>query len=168
MNLARCFELMVLKGNSFSRDIFLSLTNQLLHLALLNWTADNWLQLGWFPRCITSGRTQEKTPPSTILLLLSWRLPSIRLNIISTETYLRSHCLETSVCLSAYCVATAVLVHFEISAQQRVCTPKCDLINIEIIDIWATIFFYQNLATRNRIEQLHTSVLYEVSGFSKM
>jgi hypothetical protein len=32
--------------------------------------------------------------------------------------------LETGVYLSAYCIATAVLVHFEIFAQQRVYTPK--------------------------------------------
>jgi hypothetical protein len=30
-------------------------------------TADNWLQLDWCPRYITSGWTQQKTPPPTIL-----------------------------------------------------------------------------------------------------
>jgi hypothetical protein len=34
-------------------------------------------------------------------------------------------CLETGVCLSAYCIATAVfVVRFEVSAQQLVYTPQ--------------------------------------------
>jgi hypothetical protein len=49
-----------------------SLTNQLLHVTSLNWTADNWLQLSWWPSYTTSGWTQQKTPPLTIILLLSW------------------------------------------------------------------------------------------------
>jgi hypothetical protein len=35
--------------------------------------------------------------------------------------------LETGVCLSAYRTATAVIVRFEVSAQQRVYTPQYDL-----------------------------------------
>jgi hypothetical protein len=32
--------------------------------------------------------------------------------------------LETAVCLSAYCIATALLVRFEVSTQQRVYMPQ--------------------------------------------
>jgi hypothetical protein len=35
-------------------------------------------------------------------------------------------CIEMGVCLSAHCIETAVLVRFEVSAQQRVYTPKYD------------------------------------------
>jgi hypothetical protein len=39
-------------------------------------------------------------------------------------------CLETGVCLSAYCIATAVLVvHLEVSTQQRIYTPQYDETN---------------------------------------
>jgi hypothetical protein len=50
----------------------LSPTYQLLHVTSLNWTPDNWLQLGWCPWYITLGRTQQETPPPTILLFLPW------------------------------------------------------------------------------------------------
>jgi hypothetical protein len=40
-------------------------------------------------------------------------------------------CLEKDVCLSAYCIATAVLVRFEVSAQQRVYKPQYDGIKKE-------------------------------------
>jgi hypothetical protein len=62
-----------------------SLTNQLLHVTSLNWTADNWLKLGWCPSYITSGQIHQKTAPPTILPLLSWKLPSDRLEIVSTR-----------------------------------------------------------------------------------
>jgi hypothetical protein len=65
-----------------------SLTNQILHVTSLNWTADNWLQIGWCSRYIISGRTQQKTPPPTILLFLSWRFPNDRLDIVSARTCL--------------------------------------------------------------------------------
>jgi hypothetical protein len=32
--------------------------------------------------------------------------------------------IETGVCFSAYCIATAEPVHFQVSALQRVCTPQ--------------------------------------------
>jgi hypothetical protein len=66
----------------------LSLTKQLCHITLLNWTADNQQQLGWYPYYITLGQTQQKTPTPTILLL-SWRLPSDRLDIILRECVYR-------------------------------------------------------------------------------
>jgi hypothetical protein len=50
--------------------------------------------------------------------------PTISLDIVSAITCLQSRCLETGVCFSAYCIATAVLVRFEVSAQQRVYTPQ--------------------------------------------
>jgi hypothetical protein len=53
-------------------------------------TSACWLQLSWCPSYITPGRTQQKTPPSTILLCWHGRLPSDRLDIISAET-----CLST-------------------------------------------------------------------------
>jgi hypothetical protein len=48
------------------------------------------MQLGWCPRYITSERTQQKTRSPAILLLLSWRLPSDRLDIVSAITCLRT------------------------------------------------------------------------------
>jgi hypothetical protein len=66
----------------------LSLANQMLHVTSLNWMADNSQQLGWCPSYITSGRTQQKIPSPTVLLLLSWRLPSNRLDIVSARTCL--------------------------------------------------------------------------------
>jgi hypothetical protein len=39
-------------------------------------------------------------------------------------TCLPSRCLETAVCLFAYFIETAVLVCFEVSAEQRVYTPQ--------------------------------------------
>jgi hypothetical protein len=68
-------------------------------------------QLAWGPRYIASGRTQQNTSVSTVPLLFWACLPI--------------HCLETAVCWIAYCITTAVLVVcFEVSAQQRVYTPK--------------------------------------------
>jgi hypothetical protein len=49
------------------------------------------------------------------------QLPSDSPGIVDVFT---ERCLETGVCLSAYCIATAVLVvRFEVSAQQRVHMP---------------------------------------------
>jgi hypothetical protein len=49
------------------------------------------------------------------------QLPSDSLGIVDVFT---SRYLETGVCLTAYCIVTAVLVHFEVSVQQRVYTPQ--------------------------------------------
>jgi hypothetical protein len=50
-------------------------------------------------------------------------LPSDSLGIISAGMCLPSHCSEIVVCLSACCIAVAVLICFEVSAHQRVYTP---------------------------------------------
>jgi hypothetical protein len=42
-----------------------SLTNQLLHVTSLNWTA----LPAWDPCCIASGQTQQKIPPPTIVVM---------------------------------------------------------------------------------------------------
>jgi hypothetical protein len=60
---------------------------------LLIWGALSVERMGLSGRCpcyITSGQTQQKTPPPTILLFLSWRTPSDRLNIISARTCYRA------------------------------------------------------------------------------
>jgi hypothetical protein len=49
------------------------------------------------------------------------QLPSDSPGIVDVFT---DRYLETGVCLSAYCVATAVLVRFEVCAQQWVYTPQ--------------------------------------------
>jgi hypothetical protein len=86
------------------------------------------LQSGWRSSYITSGRTQQKSPPPTIFFLL----PSgrFRENAL-TEPLLRNWCL------SAYCTATAVLVRFEASAQQRVYTPQY----IPFLRIHSSVFY---------------------------
>jgi hypothetical protein len=88
----------------------LSFTNRPLHVTSFNCTADNWLPFGWCFLYKMSGRTQQETPSPTILLLLSWWLPCDRLDIVSARTCIPSRCLETDVCLSANCIAMAVLV----------------------------------------------------------
>jgi hypothetical protein len=49
------------------------------------------------------------------------QLPSDSPGIVDVFT---DRYLETGVCLSAYCLATAVLVRFKVSAQQRVHTQQ--------------------------------------------
>jgi hypothetical protein len=52
------------------------------------------------------------------------RLPSSCLAITTTVDVFTDRYLETGVCLTAYCIATAVLVRFEVSVQQRVYMPQ--------------------------------------------
>jgi hypothetical protein len=47
---------------------------------------------------------------------------------------LLSHCLETAVCLPTYCTAMAVLVHFKVSAQQRVYATKYYALPVSVKD----------------------------------
>jgi hypothetical protein len=86
-----------LAAKSDQPSSLLSLTNPLLHVTSLNWTADNWLQLDWCPLYIILGRIQQKTPPPKILLLFPWRLPSNKLDIVSVgkciRPLLRNGCL---------------------------------------------------------------------------
>jgi hypothetical protein len=60
-------------------------------------------------------------------------------SIVSAETYLLSRCLETAVCLFAYCIATALLVRFEVCAQQRVFTPQYMCVYVYICNIYCTM-----------------------------
>jgi hypothetical protein len=66
----------------------LSLTNQLLHATSLKGISDTWPQLDWWPRYITSGQTQQKTPPLKSFYCCHGLLPSDRLVIIPVGTCL--------------------------------------------------------------------------------
>jgi hypothetical protein len=54
-------------------------------------------------------------------------------------------CLETDVRLTAYCITTAEVVRFEVSARQRVYTPQCYIasngrvMNVEFKIIWKEV-----------------------------
>jgi hypothetical protein len=47
----------------------------------------------------------------------------LRSDILGIVDVFTGRCLETSVCLSYYYIAAAVLVRFEVSSQQQVYTP---------------------------------------------
>jgi hypothetical protein len=65
-------------------------------------------------------RTEYTTSnnPSVVVMAVAYRQTGYHFR----ENVPTDHCLETGVCLPAYCTATALLVRFEVSSQQRVCT----------------------------------------------
>jgi hypothetical protein len=66
----------------------------------------------------------ENTASISFSIVVMGGLPSESPDIVSTGTCLPSRCSETAVCLSAYCIATAVLVRFEVSAHKRTYMPQ--------------------------------------------
>jgi hypothetical protein len=92
-----------------------------MSLLLGEYPATKLIQPAWGPRYIALGMTQKKTMPSPVYCRYG-RLPSDGLDIFSRRVY--QAIAQKRPFVSAYCIATAVLVRLEVSAQQRVYTPQ--------------------------------------------
>jgi hypothetical protein len=94
----------LLSGECFTTEL-LSLTNQLLHCTLP----------AWGPRCIASGRTQQKTPPQQSLCCYGL-LPSDSGDIdVFTGHYQAMHVPSHRHCLAMVLHATVSLNCFHVT-----------------------------------------------------
>jgi hypothetical protein len=143
----------------------LFLTNQLLHFTSLHFTQLNCWQLTAAPLVSAlynlgadlTENTASNNPSSVVLgcwLAINW---------ISFPQELIYRPLPRNGFLSSYCVATAVLVaRFEVSVQQRVCTPQyCQGDEIKKNDVYpwyvarmGVMICIQNFSAKTRREEI--------------